>query len=274
MNEELTTVNAELRSKIDQLSQSESDLRNLLDSTGIATIFLDGDFHIKRFNSSATRIVNLIPSDVGRPIDDVTLKVESVVLSEKAAEVIDRLRPFETEVKGKDNSWFLMRILPYRTVYNVIDGVVMTFADISELKRLAAERSELFENIVQTVREPLLALDAGLRVVMANKAFLALFHVRPEETEGRSFLNLGGHEWNIPALTDLLSEVSKTGKAFENYMVEAEFPVIGHRSVLLNARRIKAGGPDGSPLVLLAIEKPANMKAATGKIGSEGRKRK
>ncbi|HEY3275029.1 MAG TPA: chemotaxis protein CheB [Syntrophorhabdaceae bacterium] len=256
VNEELTTVNAELRSKIDQLSQSESDLRNLLDGTGIATIFLDGDFNIKRFNFSATRIVNLIPSDVGRPIDDVTLKIESIRLSEKAGEVIDRLRPFEAEVEGKDNAWFLMRIMPYRTVYNVIDGVVMTFADISELKRMAAERSEFFENIVQTVREPLLALDAGLRVVMANKAFLALFHVSPEETEGRSFITLGGHEWNIPALTDLLSEVSKTGKAFENFIVEVELPVTGRRPILLNARRIKAGGTDGSPLILLAMDKP------------------
>ena len=110
VNEELMTVNSELQSKIDQLSRSESDMKNLLDSTEIATIFLDGDLHIKRFTASATRVISLIATDVGRPIGDVTVKIEYAAIAEKAQEVLDRLRPFEAEVKAKDHQWFLMRI--------------------------------------------------------------------------------------------------------------------------------------------------------------------
>ena len=132
-----------------------------------------------------------------------------------------------------------MRILPYRTLDNVIDGVVMTFTDITESKRMARERAEFSENIVQTVREPLLVLDAELRVVMANKAFLALFQVRREETEGRTITNLGGHEWDIPVLRELLSDVMKNDKVFEDFRVEADFPCIGPRTMLLNARKMR-----------------------------------
>ena len=98
VNEELTTVNSELQSKIDLLSRSESDMKNLLDSTEIATIFLDSNFHIKRFTASATRVISLIPTDIGRPISDVTVKIEYAALAEKARGVLDRLRPFEEEV--------------------------------------------------------------------------------------------------------------------------------------------------------------------------------
>ena len=147
------------QSKIEQLSRTENDMKNLLDSTDIATTFLDHNFHIKRFNTSATRVVNLIPSDVGRPIDDVTSKIDYPSLPETARDVMDRLTPFMTEVKTRTDEWFSMRIVPYQSVENVIDGVVMTFTDITESKRVARERAIFVENVVQTVREPLLVLD-------------------------------------------------------------------------------------------------------------------
>ena len=197
VNEELTTVNSELQSKIDQLSRSESEMKNLLDSTDIATVFLDDKLHIKRFTASATKVVSLIPTDVGRPIGDVTVKIDHAAIAENARGVLDRLRPYEAEVRAKDDRWFLMRIVPYRTLDNVIDGVVITFTDITGSKRAARERAEFAENIVRTVREPLLVLDHDLRVVMANRAFLGLFHVRREETEGRVIEDLGRHEWDI-----------------------------------------------------------------------------
>ncbi len=147
-----------------------------------------------------------------------------------------------------------MRIVPYRTLDNVIDGVVMTFTDITGSKRAAKERAEFAENIVQTVREPLLVLDHDFRVVMANKAFLSLFQVRREETEGRVIKDLGRHEWDISVLEDLLNNVMKAGKVFEDFRVEADFPALGPRTMLLNARRIKAAGDGTGPLILLAME--------------------
>jgi two-component system CheB/CheR fusion protein len=254
LNEELTTVNSELQSKIDLLSRSESDMKNLLDSTDIATIFLDGGLRIKRFTASATRVVSLIPTDVGRPIGDVTVKIAYGSIAENARDVLDRLRPYETEVQAKDHRWFLMRIVPYRTLDNMIDGVVITFTDITASKRAAGERATFTENIVQTVREPFLVLDHDLRVVMANNAFLDLFQVKREETEGRVVKDLGRHEWDISVLKDLLENVMETGKVFEDFMVEADFSSIGHRVIMLNARKIKAAGDESGPLILLALE--------------------
>ncbi len=254
VNEELTTVNSELQSKIDQLTRTESDMKNLLDSTEIATIFLDGDLNIKRFTASATKVISLIPTDVGRPIGDVTVKVEYPAIAEHAREVLDRLRPFEGEVKAKDHQWFLMRMAPYRTLDNMIDGVVITFTDITESRRATRERAEFAENIVQTVREPLLVLDSAFRVVMANKSFYALFRVKSGETESLALRDLGGREWDIPVLNDLLADVTKTGKVFEDFRVDADFPHLGPRTMLLNARKIEATIDGSGPLILLAIE--------------------
>jgi len=234
-------------------------MKNLLDSTEIATIFLDRNLHVKRFNASATRVVSLIPSDVGRPIDDVTLKIDYPHLSERARDVMDRLNHFESDVKTKDDAWFSMRIVPYKSLGNVIDGVVMTFVDTTDSKRAAAEREVFFENVVQTVREPLLVLDESFRVVMANNAFLELFQVRREDTQGSVIRSLGGHEWNIPVLIKLLSDVLETGQVFQDFKVEADFPSIGLRTLLLNARKVTATGDGGRPLILLAME---NITAA------------
>jgi two-component system CheB/CheR fusion protein len=236
------------------LSQSESDMKNLLDSTDIATLFLDRDFHVKRFNTSATRVVSLIPSDVGRPLGDVTWKIDYPFLPENAREVMDRLTPFMTEVKTRNDEWFSMRIVPYQSLENVIDGVVMTFVDITESKRVVGEREMVFENVVQTVREPLLALDGNFKVVMANNAFLELFQVRREETQGRTIWNLGGQEWNIPVLHELLSHVLKNDRVFQNFRVEADFPSIGRRTLVLNARKMTAPGDGNRSLILLAME--------------------
>jgi two-component system CheB/CheR fusion protein len=272
VNEELTTVNSELQSKIDQLSRAESDMKNLLDSTDIATIFLDGTLRIKRFTASATRVISLIPSDAGRPVGDVTAKIEGANIAENAHLVLDSLRPCEMEVRGKDQQWFLMRIVPYRTLDNMIDGVVVTFTDITESKRAVRERAEFAENIVQTVREPLLVLDHELRVLMANKAFLDLFHVRREETEGRTFKDLGRREWDISALENLLKDVMKADKVFEDFRVEADFPDLGRRTMLLNARKLKTAGDGKTPLVLLAMEDITGRRTgedgeSTGKAG-------
>jgi two-component system CheB/CheR fusion protein len=264
VNEELSTVNSELQSKIDLLSRSESDMKNLLDSTDIATVFLDGDLHIKRFTASATKVISLIPTDVGRPIGDVTVKIEYAAIAEHAREVLDRLRPFETEVQAKDHRWFLMRIVPYRTLDNVIDGVVITFTDITGSKRAARERAEFAENIVRTVREPLLVLDHDLRVVMANRAFLSLFRVEREETEGRFIKDLGRHEWDISLLEDLLKNVMEADKVFEDFRVDADFPHLGPRTILLNARKIKVAGDGTNPVILLAMEDVTGRPKAAG----------
>ena len=142
-NEELETVNAELQDKVIQLSGANDDLNNLFGSTRIATIFLDMDLCIRRFTPTATDIFNLRQNDIGRPISDITSKVEYFNIREDARDVLETLRTKETEVCTRSGNWFSMRILPYRTLENMTDGVVITFVNIDkskegkELRRLA-----------------------------------------------------------------------------------------------------------------------------------------
>ncbi len=139
LNEELQTVNAELQSKVDEWSATSNDMKNLLNSTDIATVFLDNMLHVRRFTSQATKIFKFIPSDIGRPLADIVHKLDYLDLQNDAQDVLRTLAFCEKQITGKDGSWYIVRIMPYRTLENVIDGVVITLIDISEAKRLEAE---------------------------------------------------------------------------------------------------------------------------------------
>ena len=135
INEELITVNAELKSKVDELARANSDLQNLMGATSIATIFLDGQLRIKRYTPSAVSLFNIIPSDTGRPLSDLTHRLEFDSIATDAARVLSALVPIDREVHSTDDQWFLARIIPYRTAENHIAGVVLTFVDITGRKR-------------------------------------------------------------------------------------------------------------------------------------------
>ncbi|MGK0247918.1 MAG: chemotaxis methyl-accepting protein methylase [Oleispira sp.] len=139
MNEELQTVNAELQFKVDDLSWVNNDMKNLLNSTQIATIFLDDGLNVRRFTNYATHLFKLIPSDVGRPLSDIVTELDYVSLQQDARSVLDTLLFVEKEIAANNDRWFKVRIMPYRTQENVIDGVVITFTDISEAKLLESE---------------------------------------------------------------------------------------------------------------------------------------
>jgi chemotaxis methyl-accepting protein methylase/PAS domain-containing protein len=139
MNEELQTVNAELQSKVDDLSWVNNDMKNLLDSTEIATIFLDNQLHVRRFTTHISHLFKLIPSDVGRPLSDVVTNLNYAELENNARKVLQTLMFIEKEITASNERWFKVRIMPYRTQENMIDGVVITFIDISEAKKLEVE---------------------------------------------------------------------------------------------------------------------------------------
>ncbi|MBE0435533.1 MAG: PAS domain-containing protein [Methylomicrobium sp.] len=139
LNEELQTVNAELQAKVDDLSRVSNDMNNLLNSMDIATVFLDSALNIRRFTKHISRIFKLINSDVGRPLSDIVTDLDYPQLQEDAHEVLRTLVFTEKQVEAVDNRWFKVRIMPYRTQDNIIDGVVITFIDISETKQLEAK---------------------------------------------------------------------------------------------------------------------------------------
>ena len=139
LNEELQTVNAELQSRVDELSRSNNDMKNLLNSTDIATLFLDNQLNIRRFTTQATKIIQLIAGDIGRPITDLASDLFYPELATDAREVLQKLGITEKPVNARDGRWFTVRIMPYRTLDDRIDGVVITFADITAAKKLEAE---------------------------------------------------------------------------------------------------------------------------------------
>jgi len=142
MNEELQTVNSELQAKLAELSRASNDMKNLLNSTDIATLFLDDMLHVRRFTSKVSTIVKLLPHDVGRPFTDISSDLYYPTMTADAQEVLRTLVPVEKPVAASDGRWFLVRIMPYRTLENRIDGVVLTFVDISVAKRLEAKLRE------------------------------------------------------------------------------------------------------------------------------------
>jgi two-component system CheB/CheR fusion protein len=138
LNEELQTVNHELQAKVDELSRSNNDMKNLLNSTDIATLFLDPELRVRRFTPPTVQIIKLIPGDAGRPITDIASELEYPGLADDAREVLRTLVFKERQAKTREDRWFSVRIMPYRTLENVIDGVVITFTDVSSARTLEA----------------------------------------------------------------------------------------------------------------------------------------
>jgi two-component system, chemotaxis family, CheB/CheR fusion protein len=266
-NEELTTVNDELLSRNEETTQLNNDLSNVLRGIEIPIIILASELHIRSFNDAATRLLNLIPTDVGRPLSDIRTNINVPDLEQMVLDSINTLAIKEKEVQDMEGRWYSLTIRPYMTVDNRIDGALMTLVDIDEMKRTLFRVKEAYDyanDIVETVREPLLILGAGLKVITANRSFYKTFLVKPEETEGRHIYDLGNGQWNIPALRQQLQDVLPRQKSFSDFEVSTEFPDIGCRTMVLNAREIRENVSHPPPassweqeydgMILLAIE--------------------
>ena len=177
INEELSTVNQELKSKLEELSHANSDLHNLMASTAIATVFLDRDLRIMRYTPSAAPLFHIIPSDLGRPLADLRHRLEYPQLSADAERVLDQLVPIEREVRVADGSWFLSRILPYRTLDDHIAGVVLAFVDITEGKlarEAARESEERLARAIEIETVGVIFFKADGSITASNSAFLGM----------------------------------------------------------------------------------------------------
>jgi two-component system, chemotaxis family, CheB/CheR fusion protein len=255
-NEELVTINTELVHKAEESTQANNDMNNLIASTQIANIFLDDKLRIKRFTPATLNVLNLIESDIGRPIGDFSLKLDYPDLEKDIGESLRTLALKERVVRHRDGLWYLARVLPYRTVDNVIDGVVIAFIDIT-VQKMAQEALQdalaYAEGIVETAREPLVVLDADLRVVTANTSFYQVFKTSRGDVEKKRIYDLGNQQWNIPALKELLEKILPESVQLKDFEVAHDFPEIGRKRMLLNAQRIRQHGVK-TRLILLAIE--------------------
>ena len=255
-NEELQTVNSQLHYKNQELADTTATLNNLLSSSEIATVFLDRDFSIRWFSPSSKELLDLVDSDVGRPVTHFAWKVEDETLLRDAGTVLQKLTGIDAEVRSSAGRWYLRRVLPYRTQDDRIAGVVIAFVDITDRKLAqdAINEARLFaEAIINTVRHPVIVLDADLRVQSINPAFSEAFNCPAEECRGNLLHELDHGAWDIPKLRQLLHEVLSEERSFEGFEIEHVFPKRGRRNMLLNARKLAHGG-DTAQLILLAIE--------------------
>ncbi len=261
-NEELATVNDELNTRNAELNRLNNDLVNLVASIQSAVVILGPDLRVRRFTPSAETLLNLIPTDVGRPLADIKFNLDGLPdLATLLTAVLDTAGTSECEVRDKQGRWYSLRLRPYRTVENQIEGVVVSLDDVDVMKRA----HEYTHSIVSTVREPLLVLDQDLRVQSASRSFYETFQVVPEDTINRPLFELGDGQWDIPDLRRMLVEVLPLENDVTDFEMEYEFETIGRKSMRLNARRL-IQATDQAPLILLAIEDIEERKQADAAI--------
>lgn len=215
VNEELITVNNELQEKVGEVSRINDDMNNMIAGTGIGTMFVDRHLLIKRFTPAVTAIMSLIPTDVGRPLGDIAPRIKGEVdIVGSASSVLDTLVPMQALVEDGAGHVFEMRAQPYRTLDNVIDGAVLTFVDVTEqhmlqakadeLSAAAAQAGALAQSVLDTALEPRLVLDGDLRVVTANRAFLAAFGLGRDDLVGHPLGDVYEGAWLTRELKQLL----------------------------------------------------------------------
>ena len=254
-NEELNTINDELYRRNGETMQVSNDFQNLLGSINIPILMLEADLRIRRFTPTAAALFNLIPTDIGRPLSDIKHNLTIADLDTQILEVIQTLHLRTQEVQDQTGRWYDLRIRPYRTIDNRIDGAVVVLVEIDALRRSTdqlREARDYAEALVQTVRESLLVLNADLQVVQANQPFYNTFQVTPSETENVQIFELGNGQWNIPQLRLLLEDLLPHNTQIEDFQVEHEFEHIGRKTMLLNARKLIQ--TNGDQRILVAIE--------------------
>lgn len=229
LNEELTTVNVELEGRIEQLSTANDDIKNLLDNTEIATIFLDNDLCIKRYTPKATNIVNLISTDIGRPIGHIVSNLKYDKLVEDSKKVLKTYESKTIEVVDKAGQWSLVRIIPYRTITNIIDGVVITFSNIhiqksteTTLRKLKNDLNYLKKINQALLSFPIVVLDENEKIMFVNNQFCEAFNVKAEDVIASTIFNLK-LDWDKSALKAALNGI-QTPVSIDKVNVFAETP--------------------------------------------------
>jgi two-component system, chemotaxis family, CheB/CheR fusion protein len=259
LNEELHTVNAELEERNRALREAADDMQNLLNSIDIATLFLDGDLAIRRFTPPAKKVFSLIDADVGRPISDLAANLRYERLVEDARGVLDTLVFCEREIQTKDGSWRQMRIMPYRTHDNAIDGLVLTFVDIDHLKRaeqLAQVSRAFAEEVIDNLSQGVALIGEDLQVVSANRAFCSMFRVDSARVVGAPIARLLetslGEAEAAARLREILAERDGDGGRIEAKLARGD----GAHDLLVSLRHMR---PEAGRLghMILTVETSA-----------------
>ncbi|MBI4463535.1 MAG: PAS domain S-box protein [Acidobacteria bacterium] len=252
-NEELTTLNEELQNRNIELAQSVNGLNNVLAGAEIPIMLLGKDRRIRRYTPMPEKLMNLLPTDVGRPISNVQLNLDvpnldSLLTQAESDHAVDQ------EVQDASGHWYCLRLRPYKTAEGETEGVLMALLDIDSVKRASVA-------VVETMREALLVLDEEFRIISANPALYQMFHIKREETENQVLFLLRDGPWDSPRLRELLQDVLPQKREVENFELEINCPIVGRKRVLLNAREIHPANL-GRRMILVVLEDLTERKRA------------
>lgn len=249
-NEELTTLNEELHDRNLELTRVNNDLKNLLATFSIPVLILGPDLTIRRFTPMVERLMNLISSDVGRPVGQIRSNLDIPDLEERVTEVVETLVPHDFEARDLEGRWYSVRIRPYRTTENLVEGAILVFVDIDAMKRALDEArvaSLVTGGILDTVAQPLLVLDHRLQISRANPAFYSAFRLDPERTDGKPVVEVLGSADLHQALTELVQR-----ERWDDIPLEVPLDDGQVRRLHFRGRRIDAG----EYRLVLAVEGP------------------
>jgi two-component system CheB/CheR fusion protein len=254
-NEELTTLNEEMQTRNAELNSANSDLVNILASVEVPILIVDGNRRIRRFTPKARTIFNLLPADVGRPIDHIKQNLVIENFDQKIADAIDTVAPYEEEVLDREGRWYRLQIRPYTTVDKRIDGAVLSVVDIDVLKRAigAAEWARDYAKAtVEAVQVPLVVFNEELEVVSASAAFEESYGVLREAVAGQSIHDVLGGVLDTPTLRSALERLRERNASFQRLELECELPRLGKRVLSVSGHSMAL--PDRGLLMLLTLE--------------------
>ena len=254
LNEELNALNSQLQETLERQRATSDDLNNILNSSDVATLFLDCALRIRFFTPATKALFNVIDTDIGRPLGDLTHRFGDDDLLADARKVLDALTPLRREVKTDSDTWYIRSVLPYRNDETRVEGVVITFNGISEIKAAQQEiqAARVYsDSIIATISEPLVVLDEELRVISASSSFYRVFAVAPEATVGQRLHEVGDH-LDVPALREFLASLPVEGALTKDAEIAITLPTLGQRVLVMSARVIHEE-PSSSRKFLVAI---------------------
>ncbi|MEX8548000.1 MAG: chemotaxis protein CheB [Mucilaginibacter sp.] len=231
LNEELMTTNVSYQAKAEELTRLNNDMKNLLDSTEIGTIFLDNQLMILRYTPQVKALFNVIASDMGRSITDIKFNFDLPDFKKTITDVIETLAPKEIEIKTNKNVWYNLRIMPYRTMDNFISGAVLTFTNISSLKIMEHRLKTMVnysKTMVNQMQTPAILVNGKQEVIAANPAFLEFFKMDERQLQGLGFSGLVHDLWKTTRLDNLIRNAQQEEL---QVALNLEFPVIGKKQL-------------------------------------------
>jgi two-component system, chemotaxis family, CheB/CheR fusion protein len=261
-NEELTTVNEQFQRRNRELDELTDDLSNFISSADVPLLTIGRDLRIRRSTPAAQRAFNVLPTDVGRSIENIKFALDVADIGAVTETVVATMQTVDRELTDREGQWWVLRVRPYLTADGRIDGATLVAFDIDSVKqnRELSESRDPAHAIVQTVREPIVVLDAEGRVELANEAFFRLFDETPAEVEGRPLWETGKGVWADAALRRTLMAACRGKETIVNHEIQRLVLAKGLRTLVLNARTIMRNAR--SPLLLLSVDDVTDARQA------------